>query len=89
VGNLLGRSARLIKNWKLLNKQEVAEGLERVVQELEARSIRALRLAWGRNSASSPDTDPGRAHRENVPVVRNVVDTDVMDNDLGGTLNNA
>jgi hypothetical protein len=37
----------------------VSEGLEKVVQELEERSIRAPRLEWVQNFASSPDIAPG------------------------------
>jgi hypothetical protein len=42
---LLGKCARLLRNWKLLNKTEEATKLEEWVQELERRSARPPHLA--------------------------------------------
>jgi hypothetical protein len=103
VEKLLGRCARLIINWKLLNKQEDDAGLEEEAQELERRSARAARLPWSivpadrpeeskqswrLTSTTQPNDDPGRTLQGNNYIVCNVVSVDVCNCELGVILDN-
>jgi hypothetical protein len=56
---LLRRIARMLRDWRLLNKAEAAGTLEAWVQELEARSCRPPRLMWEQGSDVSCDVELG------------------------------
>jgi hypothetical protein len=72
-----------------LNKQEVAEGLEKVAQQLEERSVRATRLGWAPTSTYSHDSSPVIAQNMNSYADSAVLVSDVMNHDWGSSLNNA